>query len=131
MPVVHIQLYVLILTTRFTKVNGEPHMVKAVQENLHQQAPLVKKWRTLVEQSFTVRMSLLVVIREKTLEFSSTVLPAPSPYISTLSCHLNQPPRTTKPGPSSVGRSDKYWRWSQSLLGKKQQVLHYSRGCWQ
>jgi len=105
-------------------------MVKAVQENLHQQAPLVKKWRTLVEQSFTVRMPLLAAITEKMLEFSSTVLPAPSPYISILLRHLNQPPRTTQPGPSSVGRSDKYWRWSQSPLGMKQQVLHYSTGCW-
>ena len=49
-----------------------------------QVAPTVKNWRILLQQSFTARMPLLMAtmcirIRKKTLEFSSTVLPAPSP----------------------------------------------------
>jgi len=44
----------------------------------------VSNWRILLEQSFTAHMPLLMTtstwIREKMLEFSSTVLTAPSPY---------------------------------------------------
>jgi len=40
----------------------------------------VKNWRISLEQSFTVHVPLRVRIREKMLELSSTLLPAPSPY---------------------------------------------------
>ena len=41
---------------------------------------------------------------------------------------FNQPPRSTQPGHPSVGRHNKYWRWSRPLLGKKWRVkpgFHY------
>jgi len=61
-----------------------------IQNNLHWPAPPVKRRRILLVQSFTAHMSLLMAanqrirIREKTLEFSSTVLCTLSPYLRPL-----------------------------------------------
>jgi len=44
---------------------------------------------------------------------------------------FSQPLRPTQPGHPSVCRRSEYWRWSLPLLGKKGQVLHNSRPCYQ
>jgi len=58
-----------------------------MQVNLRQPAPPVKNWRILLVQSFTAGVPLLAatsafgLYREKTLEFSSTVLSTLYPYL--------------------------------------------------
>ena len=39
--------------------------------------------------------------------------------------------RLTQPGHPSAGRRNEYWRWLRQPLGKKWQVLHNSRLCYQ